>query len=838
MSRLRLGYLLILSVASLGAAPQSDSGDAAFERDVLPILKSNCSGCHNAASHSGGVVLESRETVLAEVHSGDAAGSLLLEVLDPGASPRMPLGKPALATDDVAKIRRWVAGLKPETAKASQWWAFRKPVAEEPPLPRTQEWGRNEIDRFILSRLGKSGLAPSPAAAPPMLMRRLYFDLVGEPPAPEEASRFLSDAQPGAYERLVDRLLADPRFGERWGGHWLDLARYADTQGFEADRENYHMWRYRDYVIDSFNRDKPYDQFIREQLAGDEIDPQSPAARIATGFLRLAPRFQTTNAGELRQMTLDEVTGTDSSVFLALTVKCAQCHDHKYDPIPQKDFYRMEAFFVPLVMTAEKVEFTDPALKAKMSAAQAEAERRLEAAQQAFHAYQKQLLAKLAATGVKLPEAKSNEAADALEVSGDDGFIRAKTPQVAELERHIGRAIANGLVPNDQDQLFTLEEKKKYLELLSYVDGNMGGRDLGTIQREIRRYAPRAEVVEDAPNDPNRPSLPVTFVRLSGDFKRPGDWVQPGFPSALTGNSEPAPLPTDVFGNPRAWRTPLANWIASPDNPLTARVMVNRIWQHLFGDPIVGTPSNFGRNGALPSNQQLLDWLAVTFVKNRWSTKSMIRLIVLSETYRQTSLRNAPKEEAADPANHLLWRQNRKRLEGDMVRDSVLAASGRLNPEMGGPGVFPQLPPALRERMTIKNLPSWTPTDGPETRRRSIYIFRRRQLEFPFLSVLDAPVFQTSCERRAVSTTALQALTLMNDDLVNEEVKYFARRVEHGAGSDLAAKIDRAFEIALTRRPNPEELRRFLTYVNSENGHGLEGVCRILLNTNEFVYVD
>ncbi len=578
------------------------------------------------------------------------------------------------------------------------------------------------------------------------------------------------------------------------------------------------MWRYRDYVIDAFNSDKPYDRFIQEQLAGDEMPAAGPQGRIATGFLRLGPRFQGTNAQEVRQMTLDEITGTVGSVFLGMTVKCAQCHDHKYDPIPQKDFYRLEAFFVPMELTEAKVEFTDVALKSRMEAAHVDCADRLRAARERFESYQKQLLAKLGTVGETAKESPD----------GGDSYSRKITPQVALLESHLTRAIANGVVPNTEDKLFTLEEETKYLDLLSYVDGTRGGRDMGVLQRELRRYEPSAHVVRDTPDDSNRPAIPVAFVRIRGEFSNRGEWVLPGYPTALGGQPDPAELMVDIFGNVRAWRTPLANWIASPDNPTTARVMVNRIWQHLFGAALVATPSDFGRNGAKPSNQELLDWMAVRFVENKWSVKSMIRTIMLSSAYRQTSLRASAKEEKADPENQLLWRQNRKRLEGDILRDSVLAVSGRLNPTRGGPGVFPRLPDALKDRMTIKNLPSWTPSDGPEARERSIYVFQRRQLEIPFLSVMDAGVFQTSCERRAVSTTALQALTLLNDDFVSEAAKYFAERA-HG--------LDEAFRLAFARSPDRDERNKAQALIQSDP-NGLSALCRILLNTNEFQYVD
>jgi hypothetical protein len=488
-------------------------------------------------------------------------------------------------------------------------------------------------------------------------------------------------------------------------------------------------------------------------------------------------------------------------------MNCAQCHDHKYDPIPQKDFYRLQAFFVPVELADVAAEFTDPALKTKMQAARDAYSKQLSEAQARLKAFEAPLLARL---GDKKPP----------------------------LDRYIFRADANALTPNLDDATFTLEEKKKYLELLSYVDGTRGGRDMGLIRRQVARYEPKAHSIQNGRNDPSKPSLPMAIVRIRGEYNQYGEVVQASFPRAITGNSEPAALPADRFGNINGWRMPLANWIASPDNPLTARVMMNRIWQHHFGTGIVATSSDFGKNGAKPTHPELLDYLANQFVENKWSLKAMHRLIMNSAVYKQTSLRASKKEDAADPSNLLLWRMNRTRLEGEAVRDSLLAVSGRLNPERGGPGVFPKLPDAMKDRMSIKNLPTWEPGDGPETRRRSVYIFQRRQLEVPFMSLLDASVFQASCERRPVSTTALQALTLMNGDLITEEAAAFAERVKRETGPDPSEQIRQAFWLALSRAPKPDEMakaRQFLTAAGSE---GLTAFCRTLLNTNEFVYVD
>ncbi|MEO7651773.1 MAG: PSD1 and planctomycete cytochrome C domain-containing protein [Bryobacteraceae bacterium] len=822
-------FVLFVMVAS---APAEDR-DAVFEEQIKPVLKVSCTPCHDAQTRSSGLAVLSVADLLAggarqgaAIAPGRPDESVMLKMIRGESTPRMPMGGQALSAATISQIAGWIKDMKPAAPAsiAKKSWAFEKPVKTSAPEVNNGALVKNDIDRFVLQKLEAKGLSLSIEATSQVLLRRAFFDLIGLPPTPAEAKAFLEDAQPRAYERLIDRLLADPRYGERWARHWLDLARYADTQGFEADRENYHMWRYRDYVIDAFNGDKPYDRFVKEQIAGDEIAPESPEAKVALGFLRLTPRFQTTSVLESRQLTLDELTATVGSVFLGLTMKCAQCHDHKYDPIPQKDFYRLQAFFIPVELADAPAQFTDVELRARMETAHAEQAVQLKSAQQKFQEYQASLMARLGDMS-KEPAAPPR------------GRAPIRDPKVAALERRIYQADANALTVNPKDSTFTTEEKQKYLDLLSMVDGTRGGRDMGLVPRRMARYEPVAHSVKNAALDSSRPSLPVAHVRIRGEYNQLGEMVQVGFPSAITGNTEPAAMPSDQFGNIRGWRAPLANWLASGDNPLTARVMANRIWQHHFAAGIVSTPSDFGRNGAKPTHPELLDFLAIKFVESKWSVKAMHRLIMTSAAYRQSSSLSTKKAEDTDLANTLLWRQNRWRLEGESLRDSVLAVSGRLNPERGGPGVFPQLPSAMKDRMSIKNLPSWEPSDGPETRKRSVYIYQRRQLEVPFLSLMDASVFQISCERRAVSTTALQALTLMNGDLTTVEARHFASRVERETGPDRGEQIRYAFALALARQPNPRELKKAQEYL-SGNQQELSGLCRILLNTNEFIHVD
>lgn len=815
------------------------SSDEVFIKQVQPLLEARCAACHNEQNRSSGLSVLTLKDLLAggarrgpAIKPGDPEKSVLIQILEGKLSPRMPLGGEPLAEAEVKLIADWIRGLKPEAeaeAGKEQWWAFQKLQKAQPPAVKQKSWARNEIDLFILGKLEEKGLSPAPEASRRVLLRRAFFDLVGMPPTPEEAKAFLDDQSPDAYEKLVDRLLADPRYGERWGRHWLDLARYADTRGFEADNENPHIWRYRDWVVRALNEDKPYNQFIREQLAADEMEPKGEL--VATGYLRLFPWYQTTRFDEFRQEMLNEITSNVSSVFLGLTMKCAQCHDHKYDPIPQKDFYRLQAFFVPMEISDEKVPFADEEVRRRMEQGYRDAAEQLKATEQEFKAYQQELLSRLGQAGRPSSAAKPQA-----EDEADDEESDAQA-EIRLLERRLLSVIANVLVPS-ADPAFTREEKLKYLDYFNHVGGKRGGRDMGLLRRRVMRYEPKAHVVRNPQPSSTRPSLPVAHVRIRGAYDQLGEVVEPAFPSATAGRSEPAELPTDRFGNVIKWRIALANWIASPENPLTPRVIVNRLWQHHFGEGIVSTPSDFGRNGARPTHPELLDWLARQLIERKWSLKAMHRLMMTSSVYRQTSLHSSKRAEEIDPNNRLLSRMNRRRLEGEIIRDSILATSGRLNPERGGPGVFPRLPDEMKDRMTIKNQPVWEPSEGPETRKRSIYIFQRRQLEVPLLSVLDAPVFQASCEQRAVSTTAVQALMLLNGQLVTEEAEHFARRVEKEAGADSGAQIRRAFELALARLPSEEELRRALEFLNTQKQGGLVGLCRVLFNTNEFVYVD
>ncbi len=684
--------------------------------------------------------------------------------------------------------------------KAAREWPFLPVPDLKPPAVKNADRVANGIDNFIFAGLEKKGLAPAPAASPRTLVRRVYFDLIGLPPPPAEVDAFVKDTDPKAYEKLVNKLLADSRYGERWARFWLDLARYADTAGYEGDPDLPNAWRYRDYVIDAFNADKPYDQFIIDQLAGDETDalmgaedlPKlKPEPMVALTFLRLAP-FTEPRGDATRHELLSEMTSTVSSVFLGLTVGCAQCHNHKYDQIPTKDFYRMKAFFstvqIQRPLPGDIFQIGGPL------------------ATDFYRPGEKEWAAKLTADRNERMK-KPRETAAALEKKKEDG--KKSDPKVH-------------LTAEEEQQLREAKTQIRFLE------------------QDLRRLQPNAMSLRHSYGPPYEPGVPPTYVLKRGEWDKPGEVVEAGFPSVLTGHQDPTPIRLDPFQRwpTRSRRLALAQWIASADNPVTARVMVNRVWDWHFGRGIVATPSDFGKLSGGASHPELLDWLARQFTGNKWSTKSLHRLILNSATYRQASNHTDPKAAEADPENLLHWRFRARRLEAEAVRDAVLAVSGRLNPEQFGLPIFPPLPDGVADAVKYDNS-KWATQDGPEGRKRSIYIYQQRSLTMPLMQTFDSVVCDGTRDRRQSSTTPLQALTMYNGRFANEEASHFAARIRKEAGAALAAQIPLAFKTALGREPVAEETARMQALAASSTADdGLVAICRVLLNTNEFVYVE
>lgn len=769
---------LTLALSGLAAPPTPVS----FREEIEPILKADCTGCHGKDSASGKLRLDSPEALFAGgekfgkklVLPGNPKASALIGYLRGTHKSQMPLGMPPLKEAQIQKFEAWIAqGAKIDAPTLG--FPYVGPKNPSVPTPKnpvlSEEWAINSVDKFVLAGLESKGLTPSPPASKIALLRRVFADLIGMPPTPAEADAFLSDKSPDAYEKLVDRLLADSRYGERWARHWLDLVRYAETEGFEADGARPRAWRYRDYVIRALNADKPYDRFLKEQLAGDELYPTDAEARVATGFFRLGTwdGLSRDDAGRW-QDTLNDTTDTVGAAFLGLTIGCARCHDHKYDKITARDYYRLQAFFTNTRFTETRLpgELDPPAQIARREALQA----RLREKQTALDA------------------------------------VRAEKGDPEEADRKRRRE--------------TLEDETNGLS-----------RELTPIDR-----------VADSIAEPGT-NAPTHHVLLRGSLGTPGEAVKPGFVASLCGGKEvdPALTPTS---NTSGARTALASWIASPENPLTARVIVNRLWQHHFGAGIVETPSDFGRNGGKPSNPALLDWLASELPRRGWSLKSVHRLILTSAAYKQ-SVAVRPECAKLDPQNRLLWRQNRQRLEGEAIRDSILTVSGRLNPEAGGPSVYPAI---SDEVLSTGSTHKWGRSPEDQQRRRTIYVFQRRSLALPLTEVFDGPDMVNTCPRRQTTTIAPQALALFNGAFGREESVYFATRVVREAGAKPEAQIERAWRLALVRRPTPVEREKSLTFLTKKAAlHRVEknadperaalaNLCHVLFNTNEFLYAD
>ena len=722
----------------------------------------------------------------------------------------------------------------PFTERQRSYWAFQRVERPAVPEARRRDRLRNPVDAFILHKLEEKQIEPGEPADKVTLLRRAYFDLIGLPPTPQNVAAFLRDDDPDAFAGVVDRLLASPQYGERWGRHWLDLARYAESEGFKSDETRPNAWRYRDYVIQSFNQDKPYDLFIKEQVAGDELWPDHVDALIATAFNRNFP--DETNAANLRQRRqeiLHDMTDTVGATFLGLTYGCAKCHDHKFDPIRQKDYYRLQAFFANtaedddiILLGAEDRREYEAGL-AKWEEATKDTRARIEELFQPAKekAWEHQVARRAPETRVMLR-----------------GPLAAQSPYDRQIYR---KHLWEMRFLNTEARLsrgLEDEQKEEYERLRAQLDA---------FDHLYPSEPPKATGVRDIGRQ-----APPTYILGVGSHEAPGEEVRPGFLSIL--DPEPAEIPHLPHVDSSGRRTALAHWLADPENPLTPRVMVNRIWHYHFGRGIVATPSDFGLMGEPPTHPELLDWLSNEFIKSGWSVKHMHRLIMNSATYQQSS---AYRDDAhrADPLNRLFWRFRPQRLEGEVIRDAALAVSGMLHWQMGGPGVFPPLPEGAP---TPRG--GWdTPDDAKDAQRRSVYVFVRRNARYPMLLAFDMPDTHESCARRTVTTTAPQALLMLNNDQFLGWARGFAGRVLKTNGTDWGEGISDAYTLAFSREPDGWEKDKALTFLDEqerliaerqENGGTLalpavvpEGVsepraaafvdfCHTLLNSNEFVF--
>jgi hypothetical protein len=733
------------------------------------------------------------------------------------------------------------------TEKDRQHWAF-QPV-KRPDVPQEGSRGRsssrnqfavNPIDAFVDAKLKEKGLARNAAVDRRTWFRRASLDLLGLPPTPEEVEAFVNDTSADAYGSAVDRMLASPRYGECWARHWLDLARYAESEGFKADETRPNAWRYRDYVIKAFNDDKPYDRFVQEQIAGDEMWPASAEARVATGFNRHYPdESNARNLMQRRQEILNDITDTVGAVFTGLTYGCARCHDHKFDPILQSDYYRLQAFFANSAADDE-IALADREAMAEYNRKLAIWEEKTKAIREEMERIAEPKRQEIIKEYVdKYPP----EIQEALAKRADD-----RTPyeyqMVAKAELYLNPKSHQYLAP-DSAIVAKLkgEARKRWDELEDQLD-------------EFKSLHPGPLPIATGIVDLSD-AAPKTFLLKRGNYDAPKDEVQPGFLTLISAKPADIVKPSGLKTTGR--RTALAKLLTDPANPLTARVMVNRIWQSHFGRGIVATPSDFGLKGERPTHPELLDWLASEFVRHGWSIKYMHRLIMTSETYRQASI-GRPEAMAIDPEDKLLWRFPRHRLEGETIRDEALAVAGILNTEMGGPSVFPELPVGLEGRR------DWKVTkDKEERNRRSVYVFVRRNTRYPMFETFDMPDTHESCARRNVTTSPLQALTMLNDKVSLEWAENFAGRALRLAGDDEAKQARVAYELAFAREAQNDEIEMVKRFFQEhkkivherviedepvslpagfpENGDKVSGAtlvdfCHALLNSNEFVYIN
>ncbi len=751
-----LSTLWIANLA-MGQSPESEASQFEFfEKRIRPLLVDQCYSCHSASSEKikGGLLLDSKESILRGGDTGpamilgNAAGSLMIKAVhykDPDL--QMPPKNKKLSNRQIQDLELWINlgaawpnsanGSVPSTnrvgfeisAKDLAYWAFQPVHRPELPILRQEERGTTPIDGFLRDKLEKQGIQPNKQASPFELMRRVYLDMIGLPPSITELQEFERDHSPRAYEQLVDRLLSRPEYGERWGRHWLDVVRYAQSNGYERDGEKPFAWRYRDYVIKAFNSDKPYDQFLREQIAGDELPEQTTDAIIATGFQRLGVWDDEPDDKRMAEFDeLDDILSTTGTAMMGLTLGCARCHDHKFDPISHGDYYKLLSFFRN-VRPYENARYA------------------LDSANYAPLATQKEIK-----TWRSQHESQIN-------------VFEAKIKGTSD------------------------EPTRKKL-----------GEDLKQLQSQQPPFEWALAVRERGP------TAPPTHILIRGNSASPSSEVFPAFPSIFGGKKLQETKSTNATST-TGRRLAFADWLVSRDNPMTARVMVNRIWQHHFGQGIVKTTTDFGKAGLPPTHPKLLDWLASEFMEKGWSVKAMHRSILYSQAYQRSSRNVNPEAEKLDPENDFLWRQNLRRLEAEAIRDTFLSISGTLNPSMGGRGFFPHLAGEVLAGASRPGL-DWQQSTVAEQSRRSVYAYVRRSMLVPELDIFDYSNTTSPLGERPVTTVAPQALLLLNDPFIHRQASVFATRVQRETSSPLVDDlIIKAYQIALGRAPRSRELK-------------------------------
>ncbi|HZV08084.1 MAG TPA: PSD1 and planctomycete cytochrome C domain-containing protein [Gemmataceae bacterium] len=805
-----------------------------YTRDIQPILTKNCTSCHGAKKQRSSLRLDSVTAARQGGVSGPAlvpgkSGESRLILAVRGGNDEvaaMPPKGPRLSAREIELLRAWIdsgAAIPPSERAdktgnaANKHWAFQSIRRPVPPNVKDAHWCRNAIDRFILARLEKEGITPAPEADRITLLRRVSLDLIGLPPSLSEIDDFLADKRPDAYERVVERLLSSPHYGERWGRHWLDLARYADSNGYSIDSPR-SIWKYRDWVIDAFNQDKPFDQFAIEQLAGDLLPKQAMEQCIATGFHRNTQKNEEGGIDEeqFRIESIIDRVNTTGTVFLGLTIGCCQCHDHKFDPLTQRDYYQLFAFF----NSCDEPIMELPA---------PEQLRKREEVRERIALVEKQLRTLDTATPERVAawEGSLSPRSRAM-LPGKVQAILAIAPNGRDFRQQEAVITAYRNFEQVRHVVGGLAQPLNYLAAAhtqALLTRKMLEKKIADLQKEMP-VIPTTLVIQE------RKSPRMTYVHLGGDFLRKGATVTPDVPRVLPSlANRQRKLPGD-----RATRLDLAHWLIDERNPLTARVTVNRTWQRYFGLGLVETENDFGTQGLPPSHPELLDWLATEFRDRGWSMKHMHRLIVTSATYRQSS-RHRPELATIDARNRLLARQNRLRLDAEVVRDMALTASGLLNRAIGGPSVYPPQPKGVYAFTQVPR--NWQASSGPNRYRRGMYTYFWRSAPHPDLTVFDAPEALSTCTRRNRSNTPLQALTLLNDQGFYEFAQALAARILREGQSDDGERIAYAFRLCLGRQPNEREhqaLERLLQ--RQDEAKPLDAwtsVARVLLNLDEFI---
>lgn len=867
----------------------SDEKPLTFERHIRPILKTHCFHCHGEADDiQGGLDVRLRRFLMKGGESGSAIvpgkpdQSILVERLVSGEMPPVDDPEKKVPQHEIELIVRWIkAGAltardEPEvltdadliTEEEREWWSFQPVQRPDPPPVKKSKLIRTPVDAFVLQKLEENGLELSSKADRITLIRRAYFDLLGLPPQPEAVREFIEDKRTDAYERLINELLASQQYGERWARHWLDVAGYADSEGYtNDDKERPWAWKYRDWVIRSFNEDKPFDEFIREQLAGDEmvkppyaeLPPEGTARLIATGFLRMAPDGTGGGADDVNVAKNEVVAQTINIVstsLLGLTVGCAQCHDHRYDPIPQSDYYRLRAIFEPAY---DWKSWRTPASRRVSLYTEAD----------------KKLAAEIEAEAKKILDERTKKQNEFIEATFEKEL--AKLPE--EIRETARQARDTPAKERTKEQKLLLKENPSLNVSAGslYLYDRKAADELKKMADEatkLRATKPKEEFVRALTETPGK--VPQTFLFARGDHDQPKQEVAPAGLTVLYGNSGQAKLSENddslpTTGRRLAW----ANRLTSGQHPLVARVLVNRFWMHHFGRGIVNTPADFGVLGEQPTHPELLDWLAAEFVSNGWSLKYLHRVIMTSSVYRQLGARRqneaASTAQNIDPDNTLYWHFPLRRLEAETVRDSMLAVSGLLNDKRFGQPVPVMADQVGQWVIGKENLNAGRP--GPviplkgEEFRRTIFVQWRRSRPLTVLDTFDLPRMEPNCKRRNSSTVATQSLFLMNGDFIVKMAEHLAARVREDAGTNPGEQVRQAWRLAFARAPSDEEIRRSLEFVETQTDQfstetvqtmpvtrifdpkakpverqpselALANLCQLLLSSNEFLYID